>query len=232
MLLIFVLAGIGMFIFTDLLKQKPPNDQNANLGSAKTSRISPEVAKWLEALRTAQPDGSDDGAGNDISRQAGFLEPDGPKIPKDFMGQPLMYVEWYLAEHGIKYQTILFGPTFDQPPFKVFKMEPRPGQYVTPGTTVTVYAYQNPQFRQTKWQQKVPSVAGLPLDEAEKLLRKLGFLTVLISVPTAEPAMDKVVRSQSLRPGAMAWPTTQINLQVNRLVKRPKAENATVHSGQ
>lgn len=232
LLLILAFAGIGIFVFTDLLRQNPPNDQTANLGSAKTSRISPEVAKWLEALRTAQPEESDDGAENDLSRQAGFLEPDGPKIPKELMGQPLTYVEWYLAKHGIKYQTFMFGPTFDQPPFKVFQMNPKAGQYIPPDTTVTLYAYQNPQFRQTKWQQKIPSVAGLPLDEAEKRLRKLGFQPVLISVPTAEPAMDYVVRSQSLRPGAMAWPTTQVHLQVNRLVKRPKAETASAPSGQ
>jgi hypothetical protein len=117
----------------------------------------------------------------------------------------------------------MYGPSFDQPPQKVFQLEPRAGRPLPDNAVLLVYAYQNPQFRQQRWHQTVPSVAGLPLEEAEARLRKQGFETVLAPVPTDLPEMNDVVRAQSLRPRSMAWPTAQVHLQVNRLVKASPA---------
>jgi hypothetical protein len=184
-----------------------------------------EAAKWLDVLRAAEAQAADEPV--NIEAQAGFIEPAGFKIPWEILNQPLPYVEWYLAKRGIPYKVFMFGPTLDQPPLKVFRLDPKPGKWLPTDGQVTVYAYQNPQFRQPQWHKKVPSVAGLHLDEAEERLRKSGFQPILTPVPNAEPDMDNVVRTQSLRPGAMAWPTTQVHLQVNRWTRTaPQASGA------
>lgn len=182
------------------------------------AQLSPEIAPWVQALGTVKPEDEAAPAATELGPKAAFIEPEGWRVPWDMLNQPLAYVEWQLAKLGIPYRVVMFGPTLDQPPQKVFRLLPAPGKVLPADGTLHIYAYQNPQFRHKRWWQRVHGVVGLPLDEAEALLRKQGLQTVLIPVPTAEPAMDQVVRSQSLRPGSQAWPTTQIQLQVNKLV--------------
>lgn len=202
------------------------DDKGAQAKAALNSHARQEIEKWLEALRLADSEAANEGPTN-IATQAGSLEPAGFRIPASLLNQPLPYVEWILAKKGIAYRVYLYGPTFDRPPFQVFDLNPKPGGYVPVGGQVLIYAYQNPQFREPKWQRKVPSVAGLHLDQAEERLRKLGFQTLHIPVPTSEAAMENVVRAQSLRPGVLAWPSTQVHLKINRLAKTLQPEPRT-----
>lgn len=203
---------------------------SAETATAKHERgaVSPgmqEYGKYVDLLRTVGASEAEQEPA-DLTAQAGFLEPTSLKIPWELLNQPLPYVEWYFAKQGIAYKVFMYGPTLDQPPFRVFRLDPKPGKWLPEDRQVVIYAYQNPQFRQLRWQKKVPNVAGLHLDEAQEDLRRAGLVPVVNWVPTAEPEMDNVVRSQSLRPGAMAWPSTQLRLQVNRVIKTAAAQPA------
>ncbi len=142
-----------------------------------------------------------------------------PKVP-DIHGKPLVYAEQVLRGLNLKYEVIMHGPAFGSPPNQVFSVHPPPGKPVPPGVNIKVHALQNPLAGMPKWWKTVPRAATLPGAEAERALLLAGLRPVFHLVPTAEPAMDGLVRQQSPSAGETAPYGTEVHLYVNQLAAR------------
>ena len=98
----------------------------------------------------------------------------------------------------------------DQPKDTVIGMDPAPGTYQPPGTTIHLQVSKGPTTS------TVPDVTSLSQSDAQAQLKASGFGVQIVSQPVTDPSQDGIVQTQDPPGGSKAPPGSTVTIAVGK----------------
>jgi len=98
----------------------------------------------------------------------------------------------------------------DQPKDTVIGMDPAPGTYQPPGTTIHLQVSRGPTTS------TVPDVTSLSQSDAQAQLKASGFGVQIVSQPVTDPSQDGIVQTQDPPGGSKAPPGSVVTIAVGK----------------
>ena len=98
----------------------------------------------------------------------------------------------------------------DQPKNTVIGMDPAPGTYQPPGTTIHLQVSKGPTTS------TVPDVTSLSQSDAQAQLKASGFGVQIVSQPVTDPTQDGIVQTQDPAGGTQAPPGSVVTIAVGK----------------
>ncbi|MBP2706282.1 Stk1 family PASTA domain-containing Ser/Thr kinase [Microbispora sp. RL4-1S] len=126
------------------------------------------------------------------------------QIPPDIIGMGQDEARTALEQLGLQVSVVPRASAREQG--KVFDSKPKPGERVSKDSLVTLYV--------PKEAQAIPSVVGIPLEEAQKTLKDAGFRVKIVQQSSDVVAAGNVI-DQSPQAGQKFPPNTTITLTVS-----------------
>jgi len=99
----------------------------------------------------------------------------------------------------------------DQPKDTVIGMDPGPGTFQPPGTTIRLTISRGPSTS------TVPDVTSLSQSDAQVQLKASGFTVRIVSQPVTDPTQDGIVQTQDPPGGSKATPGSLVTIAVGKL---------------
>ena len=98
----------------------------------------------------------------------------------------------------------------DQPADTVIGMDPGPGTFQPPGTTIKLTVSRGPSTS------TVPDVTSLSQNDAQAQLKASGFQVKIVTQPVSDPTQDGIVQTQDPAGGAKAPPGSTVTIAVGK----------------
>jgi serine/threonine-protein kinase len=98
----------------------------------------------------------------------------------------------------------------DEPKNTVIGMDPAPGTYQAPGTTIHLQVSKGPTTS------TVPDVTSLSQSDAQAQLKASGFQVRIVSQPVTDPSQDGIVQTQDPPGGTKAPPGSTVTIVVGK----------------